>query len=339
MIVLGIETSCDETAAAIVTSDRLILSNVIHSQIPDHQPYGGVVPEISARNHLIYIDRVIAQALDQAGKSLEDIEGIAVTSGPGLIGGVMVGVMVAKSIAASLKKPFLAINHLEGHALVARLTNDVPYPYLLMLMSGGHCQMMMVKGLGDYVLLGQTMDDAAGEAFDKVAKCLGLDYPGGPQVERLATLGDARRFSLPRPLKGRPGCDFSFAGLKTAVRQFVDSGQIKTDQDRADLCAGFQRAVADCFVDRLKNCLSMLSQDDLSHVVLSGGVAANQMLRGVLEHTCLQFGKIFVAPPVHLCTDNGVMIAWAGLERLQAGLLSSLDVAPRPRWPLMEING
>ncbi len=336
---MGIETSCDETAAAIVTSDRQILSNVIHSQIPDHQPYGGVVPEISARNHLIYIDRVITQALDQAGKSLGDLDGIAVTSGPGLIGGVMVGVMVAKSIAASLKKPFFAINHLEGHAFVARLTNDIPFPYLLMLMSGGHCQMMMVKGLGNYILLGQTMDDAAGEAFDKVAKCLGLDYPGGPQVERLAILGDAKRFSLPRPLKGRSGCDFSFAGLKTAVRQFVDSGQIKTDQNRADLCAGFQLAVADCLVDRLKNCIGMVSQDDFSHVVLSGGVAANQMLRGALEKTCFQFGKIFVAPPVHLCTDNGVMIAWAGLERLQAGMSSPLDAAPRPRWPLMEING
>lgn len=340
MIVLGIETSCDETAAAIVTADRLILSNVIHSQIPDHQPYGGVVPEISARNHLIFIDRVIAQALNQAHKTLEEIDAIAVTSGPGLIGGVMVGVMVAKAIAASLNKPFLAINHLEGHALVARLTNDVPFPYLLLLLSGGHCQIILVKGLGDYQLLGRTMDDAAGEAFDKVAKCLDLDYPGGPQVEQLAKMGSSKRFMLPRPLKGRPGCDFSFAGLKTAVRQLVDKGQIKTDQDKADLCAGFQRVVADCLVDRLTNCLQMISdQVEISHVVLSGGVAANQMLRGTLENICLKFNKIFVAPPIHLCTDNGVMIAWAGLERFQVGKMSSLSVAPRPRWPLTELYG
>ena len=343
MIILGIETSCDETAAAVLTADRRILSNVIHSQIPDHQPYGGVVPEISARNHLIYIDRVIAQALHDANKILDDLDGIAVTSGPGLIGGVMVGVMVAKAIAASLKKPFIAINHLEGHALVARLTHDVPYPYLLMLMSGGHCQMILVKELGDYQLLGKTMDDAAGEAFDKVAKSLDLNYPGGPQVERLAKAGNPKRFLLPRPLKGRAGCDFSFAGLKTAVRQIVETGQIKTDQDRADLCAGFQKAVADCLVDRLKNCLQMISMDgdlltgDVSHVVLSGGVAANQFLRGTLEETCVKFNKIFVAPPIHLCTDNGVMIAWAGLERLIAGKLSSLEVAPRPRWPLMDL--
>lgn len=338
LIILGIETSCDETAAAIVTADRHILSNVIHSQIPDHQPYGGVVPEISARNHLIHIDRVIAQALNDANKTLHDLDGIAVTSGPGLIGGVMVGVMVAKAIAASLKKPFLAINHLEGHALVARLTHDVPYPYLLMLMSGGHCQMILVKQLGDYQLLGKTMDDAAGEAFDKVAKCLDLDYPGGPQVELLAEGGDPKRFSLPRPLKGRAGCDFSFAGLKTAVRHIVETGQIIMDQDRADLCAGFQAAVADCLVDRLKNCLQMISMEgDVSHVVLSGGVAANQLLRGTLEETCFKYNKTFVAPPINLCTDNGVMIAWAGLERLLVGKVSSLEVAPRPRWPLMDL--
>lgn len=337
MVVLGIETSCDETAAALVTADRRILSNVIHSQIEEHQPYGGVVPEISARNHLIYIENIIEKALFEAKCDMSHVDAIAVTSGPGLIGGVMVGVMVAKGLAASLNKPFIAVNHLEGHALVVRLTNDVPFPYLLMLMSGGHCQFVIVRGLGDYQVLGRTLDDAAGEAFDKVAKCLGLDYPGGPQVEAWALKGNAKRFLLPRPLKGRQGCDFSFAGLKTAVRHYVDSGEIKTDQDRSDLCAAFQQAVADCMMDRLTNALGEISQE-IHHIVLSGGVAANQFLRTKLQKICEEKGKIFVAPPVQLCTDNGVMIAWAGLERFVSGQHSSLTIAPRPRWPLDSID-
>jgi len=338
MIVLGIETSCDETAAAIVTLDKRILANVIHTQVDDHQPYGGVVPEIAARNHLAYLDRVIQKALMEAAIHIDQIDAIAVTAGPGLIGGVMVGVMAAKVIAASLAKPFVAVNHLEGHALTARLSNNVEFPFLLMLMSGGHCQILMVSGVGHYEVLGQTIDDAAGEAFDKVAKSLDLDYPGGPQVEKLALQGDPKRFVLPRPLKGRGGCDFSFAGLKTAARNIIMAGEVQTDQDKADLCAGFQEAVKDCLVDRLKNALAMISIE-FSTVVLAGGVAANQYLRSALTEVCQSAHKEFVAPPLKLCTDNAVMIAWAGIEQLRLGKSSPLDFQPRPRWPLSELKG
>ncbi len=338
MIVLGIETSCDETAAALVCDDKRILANVIHTQIDEHQPYGGVVPEIAARSHLAYLDQVIKATLTQAKMTLADIDAIAVTAGPGLIGGVMVGVMAAKAMAVSLNKPFVAVNHLEGHALTARLTNDVQFPFLLMLMSGGHCQILMVKGLGDYTVLGQTIDDAAGEAFDKVAKSLDLDYPGGPQVERLAKTGNEGRFALPRPLKGREGCDFSFAGLKTAVRNLILAGEVVTDQDKADLCAGFQAAVKDCLVDRLKHALQLVDMD-FESVVLAGGVAANDYLRLALTQVCQEYHKEFVAPPLNLCTDNAVMIAWAGIERLNQGLTSDLDFQPRPRWPLAELKG
>lgn len=342
MIVLGIETSCDETAAAVVRGDRQILSNVVHSQIKQHQPYGGVVPEIAARNHLDYLSPVIQQALLEANITLNDISAIAVTSGPGLIGGVMVGVMAAKAIAASLNKPIIAINHLEGHALMGRLTHDVPLLFLLILMSGGHCQLILAKDLGDYEILGQTIDDAAGEAFDKVAQCLDLDYPGGPQVEKLALQGNEKRFLLPRPLKGRAGCDFSFAGLKTAVRNIVESeAKDKSPEEmqsfKADLCASFQGAVRDCLIDRLKNCFELLPSN-IHHVVLSGGVAANQSLRSALENLCQVHGKQFIAPPVNLCTDNAVMIAWAGIERLRLNLVSALDFAPRPRWPLDQLE-
>ncbi|AIK97094.1 tRNA (adenosine(37)-N6)-threonylcarbamoyltransferase complex transferase subunit TsaD [Candidatus Odyssella acanthamoebae] len=337
MRVLGIETSCDETAAAIVSSDRQILSNVIHAQIDDHQPYGGVVPEIAARNHLAYLQQVVEKSLTDAHMTLSEVDAIAVTAGPGLIGGVMVGVMAAKAMAAALNKPIIAVNHLEGHALTARLTDNVPFPFLLMLMSGGHCQILHVKDLGDYHLLGQTIDDAAGEAFDKVAKCLDLDYPGGPQIEKLALVGDKKRYQLPRPLKGRAGCDFSFAGLKTAARNLILSGAVVTEQDKADLCASFQAAVRDCLVNRLQHALAE-TPVEVSHVVLSGGVAANLYLREALTTVCLNYGKVFVAPPLKLCTDNAVMIAWAGLERLHRGLTSSLDFQPRPRWSLMELK-
>lgn len=337
MRVLGIETSCDETAAAVVSSDREILSNSIHTQIEAHQPYGGVVPEIAARNHLAYLNQVIEKSLTDAKLTLAQLDGIAVTAGPGLIGGVMVGVMAAKAMAAALNKPIVAVNHLEGHALTARLTNDVPYPFLLMLMSGGHCQILHVNDLGVYHLLGQTIDDAAGEAFDKLAKCLDLDYPGGPQVEKLALKGDEKRYPLPRPLKGRQGCDFSFAGLKTAARNLILAGSVITEQDQADLCAAFQAAVRDCLVDRLHHALSQ-TPEEIRHVVLSGGVAANQHLRSALTQVCQEYGKIFVAPPLNLCTDNAVMIAWAGIERLQRGLACDLSFQPRPRWPLMELG-
>lgn len=338
MIVLGIETSCDETAAAVVSNDKRILSNVIHAQIEAHQPYGGVVPEIAARNHLAHLDSVVKKALDEADLTLVDVDAIAVTAGPGLIGGVMVGVMAAKAMAASLGKPFVAVNHLEGHALTARLTNDVEFPFLLMLMSGGHCQILMVKGLGDYTVLGKTIDDAAGEAFDKVAKSLDLDYPGGPQVELFAKTGNAKRFVLPRPLKGREGCDFSFAGLKTAARNIILAGEIQTDQDKSDLCAGFQEAIKDCLVDRLQHALAM-TDVDFKAVVLAGGVAANQYLRSALTTVCHENGKEFVAPPLKLCTDNAVMISWAGIERLKLGQQSDLNFQPRPRWPLTELKG
>lgn len=335
MYILGIETSCDETAAAVVGSDRQILSNVIHSQIQQHQPYGGVVPEIAARSHLDYVRSTIEKAMADANMTLDDISAIAVTSGPGLIGGVMVGVMTAKAMAAVLEKPILAVNHLEGHALVARLTHNVPFPFLLLLMSGGHCQFILVHGLSKYQVLGQTIDDAAGEAFDKVAKSLDLDYPGGPEVERLAKGGDETRFTLPRPLKGRSGCDFSFAGLKTAVRQITQSGIIQTEQDKADLCASFQAAMRDCLLDRLKHALTMIPPE-VKHIVLSGGVAANQFLRQAIEQMCQKEEKEFIAPPLHLCTDNAVMIAWAGMERFLLGQTSDLSFTPRPRWPLEE---
>jgi N6-L-threonylcarbamoyladenine synthase len=338
MIVLGIETSCDETAVALVRDDKRILSNVIHAQIDVHQPYGGVVPEIAARNHLAHLNSVVTKALNDANLTLLDVDAIAVTAGPGLIGGVMVGVMAAKAMAASLGKPFIAVNHLEGHALTARLTNDVAFPFLLMLMSGGHCQILVVKGLGDYTVLGKTIDDAAGEAFDKVAKSLDLDYPGGPQVELLAKTGNAKRFVLPRPLKGREGCDFSFAGLKTAARNIILAGEIENDQDKSDLCAGFQEAVKDCLVDRLKHALDMVDID-FRAVVLAGGVAANEYLRAALTALCHENSKEFIAPPLKLCTDNAVMIAWAGIERLNLGQKSDLNFQPRPRWPLADLKG
>lgn len=337
MRVLGIETSCDETAAAVVSADKMILSNVIHTQIEVHQPYGGVVPEIAARNHLVYLNQVIETALTKADLTLSEIDAIAVTAGPGLIGGVMVGVMAAKAMAATLNKPIIAVNHLEGHALTARLTNDVPFPFLLMLMSGGHCQILEVRGVGNYQILGQTIDDAAGEAFDKVAKCLDLDYPGGPEIEKLAVLGNEKRYPLPRPLKGREGCDFSFAGLKTAARNLILAQEVITQQDKSDLCASFQAAVRDCLVDRLEHALKLITTP-ITHVVLAGGVAANQYLRSALTNTCNKHKKKFVAPPLQLCTDNAVMIAWAGIERLQLGQISSLDFKPRPRWPLEELK-
>ncbi|WP_010300227.1 tRNA (adenosine(37)-N6)-threonylcarbamoyltransferase complex transferase subunit TsaD [Candidatus Odyssella thessalonicensis] len=337
MRVLGIESSCDETAAAVVSSDKEILSNIIYAQIAEHQPYGGVVPEIAARNHLTYLHQVIERSLLEAELTLTDIDAIAVTAGPGLIGGVMVGVMAAKAMAAALDKPLIAVNHLEGHALTARLTDDVPFPFLLLLMSGGHCQILLVKELGDYEILGSSIDDAAGEAFDKVAKCLDLDYPGGPEIEKLAQQGNEARYKLPRPLIGREGCDFSFAGLKTAARNLILTAEVQSIQDKADLCASFQAAVKDCLVDRLQQALKHLP-DNVKHVVLAGGVAANQYLRQALTQVCKEQQKIFVAPPLKLCTDNAVMIAWAGLERLKRGWVSSLDFQPRPRWPLTELK-
>ena len=337
MRVLGIETSCDETAVAVVEAAAgtqpvgRILSNIVYSQLTEHRRFGGVVPEIAARAHLERIDGLLAQALDEAGVGLADLDAIAATGGPGLIGGVMVGVMTAKALAFAHDKPFIAVNHLEGHALSVRLTEPVSFPYLLLLVSGGHCQLLTVRGPGDFTRLGTTIDDAAGECFDKTAKLLGLGFPGGPAVEKAAEGGDPRRFALPRPMWRKPGCDFSFSGLKTAVRQTVEKLPADDPRAVADLCASFQRTVGDVFADRCANALALAPSSTL---VVAGGVAANVYLRGRLEEVAAAHGARLVAPPVRLCTDTGAMIAWAGVERLRLGQVDALDFRPRPRWPL-----
>lgn len=339
MLILGIESSCDETAASLVTDDRRILSNVILSQNLEHAPYGGVVPEIAARSHISNIDDVVKQALSEAGCGFADIDGIAATTGPGLIGGVIVGTMTGKTYASVLKKPFIAVNHLEGHALTARLTNAVEFPYLLLLMSGGHCQILVVKGVGKYDRLGGTLDDALGEAFDKIAKLLGLGYPGGPLVEQNAKNGDWLRFSFPLPLKGRQGCDFSFSGLKTAVRLAINDISPLSRQDICDICASFQYAAAEVLKDRMRNAFDIFTgQYAAKTLVAAGGVAANRYLLAALENVAQEYGFMVVAPPVKLCTDNAAMIAWAGIERLRLGLTDPLDTEPRARWPLTEIK-
>ena len=342
MIVLGIESSCDETAAAIVRDDRAILSNVVLSQIDDHRPYGGVVPEIAARSHLSHIDGVVKQAMAEARLSFNDLDAVAATGGPGLIGGVLVGMMTAKAIALVHDLPLIAVNHLEGHALTARLTGDAPFPYLLLLVSGGHCQLLDVVGPGQYTLFGTTVDDAVGEAFDKTAKLLDLPYPGGPAVEAAAVDGDPKRFKLPRPMTGRPGCNFSFSGLKTAVARLVERlGEAPlSHQDISDIAASFQDAAAGALVDRTRNAIQRHVETHAGidgakrTLVTAGGVASNQYLRSALTALAVEEGFHFAAPPPALCTDIAAMIAWAGLERLRLGLTDHLGFAPRPRWPL-----
>ncbi|MFC4626535.1 tRNA (adenosine(37)-N6)-threonylcarbamoyltransferase complex transferase subunit TsaD [Daeguia caeni] len=344
MRILGIETSCDETAAAIVERDEQgkghILSNVVLSQIAEHEPYGGVVPEIAARAHVEALDGLVRRALEQANLTLDDVDGIAATAGPGLIGGLIVGLMTAKALAMAAKKPFYAINHLEGHALTARLTDNLDFPYLLLLVSGGHTQMVLVRGLGQYERLGTTIDDALGEAFDKTAKLLGLPYPGGPAVEAMAKKGDPTRFALPRPLKGEKRLDFSFSGLKTAVRQTASELVPLSDQDVADICASFQEAVADTLRDRVGRSLDRFSAEfpdcPTPALIVAGGVAANKTLRAALEELCAKRGFRFIAPPLNLCTDNAAMIAWAGAERAGSSEPDPLSLAPRSRWPLDE---
>ncbi|MGV3552979.1 tRNA (adenosine(37)-N6)-threonylcarbamoyltransferase complex transferase subunit TsaD [Rhizobium sp.] len=341
--ILGIETSCDETAAAIVERREdgtgVILADVVLSQLEDHAAYGGVVPEIAARAHAEALDRLIEEALRRSGTKLEDVDAIAATSGPGLIGGLIVGLLTGKAIAMATGKPLYAVNHLEGHALTARLTDGLAFPYLLLLVSGGHTQLILFNGGGDYERWGTTIDDALGEAFDKTAKLLGLPYPGGPAVERAAKTGDARRFAFPRPMVGEARLDFSFSGLKTAVRQAAEKTAPVTDQDIADICASFQHAVSRTLKDRIGRGFAKFRErfPDAAGpaLVVAGGVAANRTVRATLQALCDTNRFRFVAPPMALCTDNAAMIAWAGLERMAQGLPpDDLTVAPRSRWPL-----
>ena len=338
MLVLGIETSCDETAAAVVSdAPPVIRSNIVFSQLAEHRPYGGIVPEVAARAHLTHLDPVIERALEEAGIGFDELDAVAATGGPGLIGGVIVGVTEAKSIALARGLPFIAVNHLEGHALSARLVAPVEFPFLLLLVSGGHCQLQIVEGIGRYRRLGTTIDDAAGEAFDKGAKLLGLGYPGGPAIERAAASGEPKRAPLPRPMVGREGCDFSFSGLKTALRVAVERrGGALPAADKADLAASLQDSIVASLADRTENAIAAFLDryPEGKTLVVAGGVAANCALRRRLTELTANASLDFVAPPLALCTDNGAMIAWAGLERLKAGLVDALDFAPRPRWPL-----
>ncbi|WP_417409544.1 tRNA (adenosine(37)-N6)-threonylcarbamoyltransferase complex transferase subunit TsaD [Hoeflea sp.] len=343
MDILGIETSCDETAASVVRrhpdGSGEILSDVVLSQLDLHAAFGGVVPELAARSHVTTLDRLVRQALEESAVKLPDIDAIAVTSGPGLIGGLMVGLMTAKAMAMAAGKPFIGINHLEGHALTARLTDNVAFPYLLLLVSGGHTQIVLVKGVNDYERWGTTIDDALGEAFDKTAKLLGLGYPGGPAVEQAALKGEAKRFRLPVPMRKDPRLDFSFSGLKTAVRQMAEDQAPLSQQTIADLCLAFQTSVTASLDDRIAMALDRFAErfgtGSNPALVVAGGVAANKAIRATLEMRTAKAGFRFIAPPLHLCTDNAVMIAWAGAERLAAGLpADELDLAPRSRWPL-----
>mgnify|MGYP001545629033 CR=1 FL=1 len=341
LTVLGLETSCDETAAAVVRLGEgraQVLSSVVASQVADHAPFGGVVPEIAARAHVQVIEAVIAKAMADAGVDFAGLDGVAATAGPGLVGGVMVGLSAGKAIALARRLPLMAVNHLEGHALSVRLTEPVDYPFLLLLVSGGHCQLLIVQGVGACRRLGSTIDDAAGEAFDKIAKALGLPYPGGPALERLAEGGDPQRFPLPRALLGRRDCDFSFSGLKTAAARLAE--RLDTEQERADLAAAVQGAIARQLAERSDRAMALYAREtggrDLRFVV-AGGVAANRTVRSALQETARARGFAFAAPALAYCTDNAAMIALAGAERLALGLTDSLDVAPRARWPLDEI--
>jgi N6-L-threonylcarbamoyladenine synthase len=340
MLVLGIETTCDETAAAVIErrsdGSGIILSNIVHSQTADHAPYGGVVPEIAARAHVDLLDGIVGRAMEQADVGFAQLTGIAAAAGPGLIGGVIVGLTTAKAIAMVHDTPLVAVNHLEAHALTPRLTDALQFPYCLFLASGGHTQIVAVLGVGDYVRLGTTVDDAMGEAFDKVAKMLGLPYPGGPMVEQAAAHGDPTRFAFPRPMQGRPDANFSLSGLKTAVRNEASRFTELEPKDIADLCAGFQAAVTDSIADRLRVGLRLfVERFGAPHaLVAAGGVAANQAIRSALQAVATKAQTRLIIPPPALCTDNGAMIAWAGAERLALGMTDTMDTAPRARWLL-----
>ena len=327
-LILGLESSCDDTATALVTSDRQILASLVAGQNEAHRPFGGVVPEIAARAHVEILPEMIRRALNEAGKTLDDVDAIAATAGPGLIGGVMVALLAGKGLALASGKPLVAVNHLEGHALSPRLVDpDLGFPYLLLLVSGGHCQILEVREVGDYRRLATTIDDAAGEAFDKAAKLLGLPYPGGPAIEELGAEGDPEAVPLPRPLVGSGEPHFSFAGLKSAVQRAAASGQYEP----ADIAASFQQAVVDCLVDRT---MLALQRSDAPALVVAGGVAANGAIRTALQDLAHSQGRKFSVPPAWLCTDNAAMIAWAGAERFGRGLTDPLDAPARARWPL-----
>lgn len=338
LTVLGLETSCDETAASVVrlsAAGAQVLSSVIHSQIDDHAAYGGVVPEIAARSHVEMIDGVTRRAMAEAGLDWSALDGVAATAGPGLVGGVMVGLSYGKAAALARGLPLIAVNHLEGHAVSARLGAETTYPFLLLLVSGGHCQLLEVRGIGDMSRLGTTIDDAAGEAFDKIAKAMGLGYPGGPALERLAASGDGSRFELPRALLGRKDCDFSFSGLKTAASRLAQT--CETEQDKADLADAVQKAIARQLAERSERAMKDYAEAHEHRLfVVAGGVAANKTIRRTLEDLATKHGFAFLAPPMAYCTDNAAMIALAGAERLEKGLTSDIDVAARPRWPLDE---
>ena len=341
--ILGLETSCDETAAAVVQGappgPGKILSNIVFSQNEAHAPYGGVVPEIASRAHLEILDGLVEQALVEAGLTLDQVDAIAATAGPGLIGGVMVGLTTAKALALAAGKPLLAVNHLAGHALTARLTHGVDFPFLLLLISGGHCQLLAVESATKFRLYGSTMDDAVGEAFDKTAKLMGLPYPGGPNVEKHAARGNPKAYPLPRPLLGRDGMDFSFSGLKTAVRQLTTQKQAQTD----DVCASFQLAVIEILSDRTAQAMTRFRRDfpqvSKPVLVVAGGVAANQAIGGALRQLAENHDFEIRVPPPNYCTDNAAMIAWAGLERCALGARDPLDFSPRARWPLASLDG
>ena len=339
-IILGIESSCDETAAAVVSSHKEILSDIIYSQIKEHEDFGGVVPEIAARCHLQATPWVVKQALEQAGITLDDLDAVCATAGPGLIGGVNIGIQTAKAIAYSKNIPFLGINHLEGHALTARLTNNAQFPFLLLLVSGGHTQLLIVRGVGDYMEIGTTLDDAAGEAFDKTAKILGVGYPGGPALEQRAKLGDPKAYDLPHPMKGKNNCNFSFSGLKTRVRHIYDQNSPMSETDISNMCASFQYAVAKSLENRVTKAMAIFKEHfslEKPDFIIAGGVASNGHIKHTLNTTAQRNGFTFCVAPPRLCTDNAVMIAWAGIENLNIGNIDTLDMPARPRWPLQDL--
>ena len=339
MFVLGIETSCDETAVAIIKNEQ-ILSNKIFSQISIHKKFGGVIPEIAARSHVEFLPHLLEEAFKEAKIHLKNIDGIAATGGPGLIGGVMIGVMYGKTLASSMNKKFIAINHLEGHALIPKMTQNIEYPYLLLLVSGGHCQIVMIEKLGQYHIIGKTIDDAVGEAFDKVAKLLNLGYPGGPIIEKYAIKGDEKKFRFPKPLLKKGNYNFSFSGLKTSVRTQINNLKTLSTDDQYNVCASFQYTVSEIINYKILKSINIFHSKfpNAKNIVISGGVAANQYIKNRLSDNIANLGYRLISPPINLCTDNAVMIAYAGVERFNNGDYSSLDFEPKSRWNLDEIK-